>query len=81
MKRGRTYADGLRDAVEIIRAVEEPMIARLEASGGKGKTNDIRRVRIKAYQVARTRITTRLKAVDRPAAGGGIVSVIEKLGL
>lgn len=74
-------ADGLREAVDILRRLEEGVARRLDRPTDR-KTRDARRVRHKTLQVAGTRVTTVLKRADRRARGGGAIpSDLKELGL
>jgi hypothetical protein len=57
---------GLFQAIALLDALAAPMIERLEADPA-GPANRQRRPRIKAYQVAATRLRTRLRKVRRLA--------------
>lgn len=75
-RRGR--ADGLREAVEIIRRLEEGVAVKLERPSPI-RTRDARRVRRQTYQVAITRLTTALK--KREPSAPGFQAAMRRLGL
>lgn len=71
-------ADGLREAVEIIRTLEEAVAGKLERPSPI-RTRQAREVRWQAYRVAAARITTRLKKRDRQVPG--FKAAMRRLGL
>lgn len=58
-------ADGLREAAAILGGLEEEVARRLERGAVAKQTQHQRRVRLQAYRVGRTRVTTALRAVER----------------
>ncbi len=71
-------ADGLHEAVEIIRALEEKVALKLERSSSI-KTRNARQVRWQAYRVAKARITTALNKRDRQVPG--FAAALKRMGL
>lgn len=75
-------ADGLREAVEIVRALEAAVARKLERPASV-RTRTARQVRRSALGVAATRINTALKRADRRRHHGraGIKTRLKELGL
>ena len=70
--------DGLREAVEIVRALEADVARKLEREAPIC-TRNVRRVRRQTYHVAATRITTALKRRDQKKSE--FPTVLRRLGL
>jgi GTP1/Obg family GTP-binding protein len=75
-RKGR--ADGRREAVEIIRQLEETVARKLEQES-PWQTRKAREVRRQAFRTAATRVTTVLKRVDKDHTS--LKAAIGKLGL
>jgi hypothetical protein len=75
-KQGR--ADGLREALDIIRALEADVAERLERPSAT-ITRNARMVRRQAYRNCGTRIATRLRKVDNSALA--VETELAKIGL
>lgn len=75
-KQGR--ADGLREAVEIIRSLEDAVARKLERPSPI-RTRNARQTRWQAFRTAQTRITTALKKRDREVPG--FAAAMKRLGL
>lgn len=74
--------DGLREAIEIVRSLEDEVVRRLLRPSER-RTREARKVRGKAYDVAAKRITTVLRrsARKRPTGRENINSTLSRLGL
>jgi hypothetical protein len=72
-------ADGLREAAGILGLLEEEVARRLDRGAAAKHTQHQRRVRLQAYRVGRTRVTTALRKIERRR--GSIDDKLKEAGL